>query len=329
MKTKFLKTAFITLFACAALSTGAHATSQGAGTVEASSLNLRSSMSTDASIITTAPRGSIVVVTDAATEDGWSCVWYKGHTGYMSSDYISVSETVDVSLGAGFVNASSVRMRSSASTSSEILGTYDSGTIMIVIGVSGEWYKVNFGGTIGYVNSAYMSLYSASGSNPTTTAANNNAGTATTTPVTTTTPTQVDVTLPVAGEGEESDAGQIIVDTAKKYMGVPYVWGGTSPSGFDCSGLVYYVFRENGYSTNRTAESLYTNGTYVERSNLKVGDIICFTTSKSATYIGHVGIYIGDNKFIHASSGSGCVAINDLSQTYYNNHYYGARRIAT
>lgn len=327
MKYKFLKTAFISLCACAALSASAFAASQGAGTVEASSLNLRSSMSTDASIVTTAPRGSVVVVTDGAADDGWRCVWYKGYTGYMSSDYISVSETVDVSLGAGFVKGSEVRMRSAASTDSTILGTYDSGTVMIVIGVSGEWYKVNFGGTIGYVNSAYMSLYSASGSNPTTTPqSNNNAAPTTTTPVTT---TQTNVTLPATGEGEASDAGQKIVDTAKKYMGVPYVWGGTSPSGFDCSGLVYYVFRENGYSTNRTAESLYTNGTYVERSNLQVGDIICFTTSKSATYIGHVGIYIGNNQFIHASSGSGCVAINDLSQTYYNNHYYGARRIAT
>ena len=111
------------------------------------------------------------------------------------------------------------------------------------------------------------------------------------------------------------------------YLGVPYVWAGTSPSGFDCSGFVYYVYKECGYSINRTAESIYSNGTYVEKSQLQVGDTVHFTSGSNSNYIGHVGIYIGDGQFIHASSGVGRVVISDLSSTYYLNNYYGARRI--
>ena len=125
---------------------------------------------------------------------------------------------------------------------------------------------------------------------------------------------------------EYSAAGQTIVDAAKKYMGVPYVWAGTSPSGFDCSGFVYYVYKECGYSINRTAASIYENGVFVEKSDLKVGDAICFASS--ANYIGHVGIYIGGGEFIHASSSGGQVTINRLDENYYTRNYVGARRIA-
>ncbi|MCD8088018.1 MAG: C40 family peptidase, partial [Oscillospiraceae bacterium] len=125
-----------------------------------------------------------------------------------------------------------------------------------------------------------------------------------------------------------TSAGEAIVAEAKKYLGVSYVYGGTSPSGFDCSGLVYYVYKQCGYSITRTASSQNSDGTYVSRDNLQPGDIIVFYNS-AMTAIGHVGIYIGDGQFIHASSGSGKVVISDLSSTYYNSHYYSARRIVS
>ncbi len=127
-----------------------------------------------------------------------------------------------------------------------------------------------------------------------------------------------------ASASAESE-GQNIVDTAMKYLGTPYVWGGTTEKGFDCSGFVQYVYKECGYTIDRTAAEIYKNGTYVEKENLEIGDAICFSSHTES--IGHVGIYIGDGQFIHASSGSGFVIISDLSEKYYTARYVGARHI--
>lgn len=117
----------------------------------------------------------------------------------------------------------------------------------------------------------------------------------------------------------------LILKTANGYLGVPYVYGGTSPSGFDCSGFTHYTFLKNGITIPRTAATQYTIGTAVSKSNLKPGDLVFFTTTSTA--VSHVGIYVGNNKFIHASSGSGKIIISDLSNTYYASHYVGAKRV--
>ena len=120
--------------------------------------------------------------------------------------------------------------------------------------------------------------------------------------------------------------GQDIVAYAETFLGVKYVYGGTSPSGFDCSGLVYYCYKHYGYTVNRTAAGLAYNGTAVSSNNLQVGDIILFT-SQDGSYIGHTGIYIGNGQFIHAPHTGDVVKISSLSDTYYTNHYWGARRV--
>lgn len=120
-------------------------------------------------------------------------------------------------------------------------------------------------------------------------------------------------------------SGQDIVNYAMQFLGVPYVYGGTSPSGFDCSGLVYYCYHHYGYSVNRTAAGLAYNGTSV--SSLRAGDVILFT-STDGSYIGHTGIYIGNGQFIHAPHTGDVVKISNLSDSYYTSHYVGARRIA-
>jgi len=115
-----------------------------------------------------------------------------------------------------------------------------------------------------------------------------------------------------------------VAQTAKTYMGVPYLWGGASPSGFDCSGFVQYVMKKNGIPISRTTATQYNEGIWVGKSSLKPGDLIFFSTYKPGP--SHVGIYLGNNKFIHASSSEG-VTITSLSNSYFAPRYIGAKRI--
>lgn len=115
-----------------------------------------------------------------------------------------------------------------------------------------------------------------------------------------------------------------IISTSMDYIGVPYVFGGTSPHGFDCSGYVQYVFAKAGVSLPRTADVQYEVGTPISTTDLIPGDLVFFSTY---TYgASHVGIYVGDGNFIHASSSQG-VTISSLSSAYYSSHYIGSRRI--
>lgn len=116
-----------------------------------------------------------------------------------------------------------------------------------------------------------------------------------------------------------------VLKTAKDNLGVPYLWGGTSPAGFDCSGFTSYVLLKNGITVPRSAALQYDSGIAVSKSNLKPGDLVFFTTYKPGP--SHVGIYLGNNQFIHASSGAGKITISDLNNTYFAPRYIGARRI--
>jgi cell wall-associated NlpC family hydrolase len=115
-----------------------------------------------------------------------------------------------------------------------------------------------------------------------------------------------------------------IIATGRKYLGVPYVWGGETPSGFDCSGFTQYVMKENGIAIPRTAAEQFAAGTPVDKANLRVGDLVFFTTYKPGA--SHVGFYMGDGQFLHASSGAKQVTVSRLDETYYTQHYIGARR---
>jgi cell wall-associated NlpC family hydrolase len=118
-----------------------------------------------------------------------------------------------------------------------------------------------------------------------------------------------------------------IVNFAKKFIGVRYVYGGKSPRGFDCSGFIGYVYKNFGINLSRSAQSMYTNGIKVSRSALKAGDILFFDASprKSSGAVDHAGIYLGNDNFIHASSSTGVVRIQKLSQ--YKGIFLGAKRV--
>lgn len=122
-----------------------------------------------------------------------------------------------------------------------------------------------------------------------------------------------------------STAGQKLVESAKKYLGTQYVYGGTSPDGFDCSGLMQYVAKENGINISRVAADQYKNGTAVDKNNLQPGDLVFFVGSQgSTTNPGHVGMYIGNGQYIQAPKTGDVVKISNLSA---RKDYVGARRI--
>jgi len=113
-----------------------------------------------------------------------------------------------------------------------------------------------------------------------------------------------------------------IILTAKSYLGVPYVYGGSTPKGFDCSGYIQYVFNQHGISLPRTVAQMWNYGKSV--SSLQVGDLVFFNTSGSG--VSHAGIYIGNNQFIHAGSSTG-VTIASLNNSYWKPRYLGAKRV--
>lgn len=273
-----------------ALIVGAKADCIG-GAETTTAVNLRTGAGTGNAIIATVSEGTALIV-EADTGSGWYKVNYDGESGYMSADYLSFSETMDLT-AQGWVDGSDVRMRAAAGTDSEIVRVTTYGESVEILGVDGEWYKVSAGGQTGYIRGDYVSFTEPD-------------------------PSQA----PAAGS-----IGEQIVAFAEQFLGTPYVWAGSSPSGFDCSGFVSYVFKNFGYTVNRTAASMYTNGVAVDKSELQIGDAVFFASSSES--IGHVGIYIGDGEFIHSSSGCGYVTISGLDESYYSRMYVGARRIAS
>ena len=117
-----------------------------------------------------------------------------------------------------------------------------------------------------------------------------------------------------------SSHGGGVVGIAMRYLGVPYVWGGASPSGFDCSGFVMYVYAQVGVSLPHNAAAQYGYGSPVSRSQLAAGDIVFFDG------LGHNGLYIGGGQFIHAPHTGDVVKISNLGDSWYASTYVGARR---
>lgn len=118
--------------------------------------------------------------------------------------------------------------------------------------------------------------------------------------------------------------GSTLVNMAARFVGVRYRWGGMSPRGFDCSGFISYVLRGMGVSVPRTTYAMWTGGRPVPRDQLQVGDVVFFHTTRPGA--SHAGIYIGNNQFIHSSSGFGRVTVTSLDYRYYKPRYVGARR---
>ena len=287
------------------------------GMVDASALRLRSGPSTSYATLAYASEGEYVTVTGKT--GSWYQVIYNLTEGYMHESYINTYTVKNVELGYGSVNGSKVNVRSGPGTSYSSLTRANNGEKAYIIGFNNQWYKVIFGSHIGYIRSDYLTL--------TEIPYENNASTKT--PLFFVNGKSTGVTPSASalngGSTSASVTRQQIVDNAKKLLGTPDVWGGSTPKGFDCSGFVQYVMNLSGISLPRTTTEQYKVGTYVVKSSLQPGDLV-FLQNTYRSGISHVGIYIGDGKMIHASSSKGVVT-SSLSSSYYTQHYYGARRV--
>lgn len=303
----------------AILTSGAGAAALGAATVNADGLRLRAGAETSSAVLTMAYKGDQVEILEDAG-NGWYKVSFKGMTGYMSGSYLNIGgsaagQTVTVAneavptaaapaaaLGSVRVNLSSgevLNLRSGPSTQNEKLASVPGGTVLAVQEVSGSWYKVTYNGVTGYVSGSYVVPADQA---------------------------QAQTAAPV---DYNASFGASVVALAKQYIGVPYVYGGSSPKGFDCSGFTSYIYRQMGVSIPRGASSQYAAGTAVSRENLQPGDLVFIANpAYTAGYpVSHVGIYVGNGQYIHADSSRG-VTISSLFGSTYGPHYAGARRFA-
>lgn len=293
---KLFRVALLGSLLTALCAVSASAANLGVGTVTADALRLRADATSDAAILATAGMDDVVVVLEEVGDD-WFRVDYKTIEGYMSRSFVELAVTAEVDLGYGRVmtNGATLNVRSGPGTDYEQVTTLYSGSVVSLVGMDNGWYKIIYKDYEGYVSSDYIvPCLDSTGSR---------------------------------GDGDiVTPLGQQAVEYAMQYLGVPYVWGGNGPNCFDCSGLTKYVYGHFGYTLNRTASAQLSNGVSVSRSELQPGDLVFFDNGKVSTPVSHVGIYIGNGQFIHASTNSYCVEISNLSGHYLNTYVY-ARRI--
>ena len=283
----------------------------GIGFVNATSLRLRSSAATTASTLDTAVRGECVAV--IAMEGDWYKVSYNLQEGYMHADFLSVSTKENAELGNGKILGTGVNLRTGPDTTYPVAAVSRQGDQCYIIGINQGWYKVLYGSKTCYIRSDFVELTEIPYENPDSPNSpkyyrgGKSIGTASSASA-----------VPVSVSGSQ------ILAEAQKYLGCPYRAGGASPSGFDCSGFVYYVLKQVGLSPYRTPSEQYKMGTKVEKSALQVGDLVFFGSGS----ITHAGIYAGGGQFIHAPNSRATVSYSDLTTGYWAQSYYGACRVA-
>lgn len=303
----------------------------GVAWITGNKLRLRSSASTSSKVLDSAAKGDVAVV--ISKQGKWYKVIYNNQVGYMSKDYLDVEKKENVELGYGRINANKVNLRKGAGTSYKIVAQGNQGDMAYIIGINNGWYKIIFGSDICYIRSDYMDLTeipyenAASKNKPVFFENGNSTGVKVSAKALKNTAAKEDSAKEEKSAEAANTIGDKIVAKAKTYLGTPYVWAGADPSGFDCSGFVYYVYKTQGISISRTQEKMYAKGTPVAKEDLKPGDIVFFqNTYKSG--ISHCGIYVGDGVFIHSSTSNDKVRYSDLNSDYYTAHYYGAVRYA-
>lgn len=348
------------------LTVSASALTYGAGTVTGDSLRLRESASTDSAILTTAVKGTDVVVLEDQA-DGWYKVSLAGAEGYMSASYLSVSLQADADLGTGTLDTdgSTLNLRAGPGTEYDTLTAIPADATLTLTGIDNGWYKTSYKDVEGYICSDYVILSESSDAslahadlgtgilNTGGSSLNLRAGPGADYDKLASIPAGAVLTLTgsengwyktsyngmegyvsgdyiVLSDGAVASNSELVAQVvayAEQFLGRPYVYGSAGPNSFDCSGFTSYVYKHFGYSLNRSAAGQYSNGTPIDQSQLQPGDLLvwrAYGSSKTAT---HVGIYIGGNQYIHASSTGGCIKINDMDYASGSRYLVGVRRI--
>ena len=228
-----------------------------------------------------------------------------------------------------YVNSNVINVRSAETKDSDSIDQLKKGAQVTVVSENNGWSKVKVNGKEGYILSTLLTdrkpevITSRNTEEP---RKQNNTATETKKTETKAAPaaTKKETTKAEAPASTGSATGSAIVAKAKTYIGCRYVYGGTSPSGFDCSGFAQYIYKQFGISLNRTAAAQYSNGTSVSRGNLQPGDLVMFGSGSS---INHVGIYAGNGQIVHAANKQRGVTMDPINSGYYNTHFIGARRI--
>ena len=277
------------------------------GTVNAggSTLRMRAESNTGSTILKSLDHGTQVEVL-TAVENGWYQIAHEGTTGYVSGDYLTVDAAEAAALPVEElptyvqITTSALNVRSGPGTDYEKVDSLAAGQVVKGVLLDSGWYQIDQG----YISADYAAEVDLSSS-------------------------AAHISAEYAQEIDPSQMGQgqAIADFALQFVGYPYVYGGSSPSGFDCSGFTSYVYKQFGYSINRTASNQLDNGYAVDRANLQPGDLVMFCQYGSTKRASHVGLYIGNNQYVHASTPGVGVIISDMDDMSISSGYVGARRI--
>ena len=212
----------------------------------------------------------------------------------------------------GYISAGSVNVRESASTSANVITTLTRNTEVTIESEENGWAKISTSsGVNGYVSNQYISEQQVQETNRGSSERTENI--------------QTKVETKEAKTANTSSKGADVVDYAKTLIGKAYVYGGVGPNSFDCSGFTKFVYGRFGVNLLHSASAQANVGTTISKSNLNLGDMVFF--SQGGSSIGHVGIYVGNNSFIHAANPQKGVVITSLSDGYYTRNYITAKRV--
>ena len=301
-----VRTLILTATLTAAMAVSAYAYDVQGGTVTTSSaVNFRQEATTQSESKGKLSDGTRVAILDEV--DGWFKIAYNGEVGYMSSDYVESQPIMNIECGGAKITTAVLNMRSGPGTENSIVTKLYEGSVAKIIGINNAWFKVQYGGETGYISPDYVSVvpYKSTVAASAPVAVSSSSGTATT----------------------ASGTRQQIIDYAAQFLGCKYVYGGNTPSGFDCSGYVKYVFKHFGVELTRTSASQYSTSVRIKKSELKIGDLVFFSQTAGSSKVGHVGIYVGGGQFIHAAAPGKGVRYDSLNSSYYSSHYIGSGRV--
>ena len=312
MKSSFIRYLLVICCLTVLLTVSVFAYDVQGGTVQVrSAVNFREEANTHCDVLDKLYDGDRVIVF-GKTGEFYHAV-FNGQVGYLHSDYVEVQDVMNVEPGQIRVTVDSLNMRTGPRTSYDVITHLSEGTVANIIGINNGWVKINYNGKKGYVSASYVEF----GSFVTMQKVTASAGSVSK-PAAATAPS-------VSAAAKEAQLRQQIVDYTKTFLGVPYVWGGTTPKGFDCSGLVKYVYNHFGIDICRVSYDQYHSSVKkISKSELEPGDLVFFTRPDTGNKVGHVGIYVGDDLFIHAPRSGKDVEYASLSSTYYSTNYVGS-----